>query len=203
MWRNMAEVLRQQTVWGQAGVIICAYCAFKGLDNYSLYAVQALGMDEVEAARLAAWGAYLRPVAAVLTGVAADRYSARRLIAISFAALVVFYGTLSVAVPSPGWRQVIFVNLFGSFFFVFALRGVYFALLEETGTPQRLTGTTVGAVSFIGYTPEVFFAPLTGRVLDQAPGLPGLQHYFALLAVIAAIGLVVVSVLRRLRRPAE
>ncbi len=30
-------------VWAQAAVIICAYCAFKGLDNYSLYAVQVLG----------------------------------------------------------------------------------------------------------------------------------------------------------------
>ncbi|MGD2128787.1 MAG: MFS transporter [Lysobacterales bacterium] len=203
MWRNMGEVLRQPTVWGQAGVIVCAYCAFKGLDNYSLYAVQALGMDEVEAARLTAWGSYLRPVAAVLTGIAADRYSARRLIALSFAALVVFYGVLAFAVPSPGWRQVIFVNLFGSFFCVFALRGVYFALLEETGTPRHLTGTTVGAVSFLGYTPEVFFAPLTGRILDQAPGLPGLQHYFALLAAIAVIGLLVVSWLRRLGRSAD
>jgi sugar phosphate permease len=203
MWRNMTTVLREPAVWGQAGVIVCAYCTFKGLDNYSLYAVQALGMDEVDAARLTAWGSYLRPVAAILTGIAADRYSARRLIALAFAALVVFYAVLAVTAPSAGWRQVIFVNLFGSFFCVYALRGVYFALLEETGTPRHLTGTTVGAVSFLGYTPEVFFAPLTGRILDQAPGLPGLQHYFALLALIAAAGLAVVIWLKRLGRPAD
>jgi nitrate/nitrite transporter NarK len=200
IWRDMGVVLRQPVVWAQAAVIVCAYCTFKGLDNYSLYAAQVLGLDEVEAARLTAWGSYLRPVAAVLTGLAADRFSARRAIAVAFAALVACYAFLSVAEPSGTWLRVIYINLFASFFAVFALRGVYFALLEETGTPRHLTGTTVGAVSFIGYTPEVFFAPVAGRILDQSPGLPGHQHYFMLLAAIAVSGLLAVAWLRRLGR---
>jgi len=61
---GMAIVVRRPIVWAQAAIIVCAYCAYKGLDNYSLYAVQVLGMDEVEGARLASYGAYVRPVAA-------------------------------------------------------------------------------------------------------------------------------------------
>jgi MFS family permease len=87
--------------------------------------------------------------------------------------------------------------VFTSFFAVFALRGVYFALLEETGTPRHLTGTTVGAVSFIGYTPEVFFGPLSGRILDRSPGLEGHQDYFLLLAVFALLGLAAAAWLAR------
>lgn len=186
---SMRLVLRQPLVWAQAAVIVCAYSAFKGLDNYSLYAVQVLGMDEVEAARLTAWASYLRPVAAVLTGFAADRFRAGRTIAVAFGALTVCYLALNLAVPSPGWLPIIYGNVFTSFFAVFALRGVYFALLEETGTPRHLTGTTVGAISFIGYTPEVFFGPLSGRILDRSPGLEGHQDYFLLLAVFALLGL--------------
>ena len=186
---SMSLVLRQPLVWAQAAVIVCAYSAFKGLDNYSLYAVQVLGMDEVEAARLTAWASYLRPVAAVLTGFAADRFRAGRTIAAAFGVLVVCYLALSLAGPSPGWLPIIYANVFTSFFAVFALRGVYFALLEETGTPRHLTGTTVGAISLIGYTPEVFFGPLSGRILDRSPGLEGHQDYFLLLAVFALLGL--------------
>jgi len=196
----MMRVLRRPAVWAQAAVIVCAYSAFKGLDNYSLYAVQVLGLDEVEAARLVAWASYLRPVAAVLTGVAADRFSAGRAIAVAFAGLVVCYALLAVAVPSSAWLPLIYANFFASFFAAFALRGVYFALLEETRTPRHLTGATVGAVSFIGYTPEIFFAPITGRILDQAPGLPGHQHYFMFLAGVALTGLAVMAWLFNLRR---
>jgi MFS family permease len=98
--------------------------------------------------------------------------------------------------------QVIYANVFVSFFAVFALRGVYFALLEETDTPRHLTGTTVGAVSFIGYTPEVFFGPLTGRILDRSPGLAGHQHYFLFLAGCALVGLLVAAWLVRAHRQA-
>jgi nitrate/nitrite transporter NarK len=196
----MAVVLRRPVVWAQAAIIVCAYSAFKGLDNYSLYAVQVLGMNEVEAARLTAWASYLRPVAALLTGLAADRSSAGRAIAVAFAVLVPCYALLGMAVPSAAWLPLIYVNFFASFFAAFALRAVYFALLEETRTPRHLTGATVGAVSFVGFTPEIFFAPIAGRILDQAPGLPGHQHYFMFLGGIALVGLAVVSTLFRIQR---
>jgi sugar phosphate permease len=188
---SMWVVLHRPLVWAQAAVIVCAYCAYKGLDNYSLYAVQVLGLGEVEAARLTAWASWLRPLAAVLTGLAADRFQAGRAIAVAFGVLLICYLALSLAVPAGAWLNIIYANVFVSFFAVFALRGVYFALLEETGTPRHLTGTTVGAVSFIGYTPEIFFGPLSGRILDRSPGLEGHQDYFLFLAGCAALGLLV------------
>jgi len=195
---GMLTVLRRPVVWAQAAVIVCAYCAFKGLDNYSLYAVQVLGLNEVEAARLTAWASYLRPLAAVLSGLAADRFSAGRAIAVAFAGLLACYAVLAVAAPTPAWLPLIYLNFFASFFGAFALRAVYFALLEETRTPRHLTGATVGAVSFLGFTPEIFFAPITGRILDQAPGLAGHQHYFLFLAGVALGGLAVTAWLLRL-----
>jgi nitrate/nitrite transporter NarK len=199
--RDVLLLLRRPAIWGLAAVIICAYCAFKGLDNYSLYAVQALGMSEVEAARTVAWASYLRPLAAVLAGVVADRLGAGRVIAASFAVLVPAYGWLAVADPAQTWLLSILASLGISFFAAFALRGVYFALLEESRIPRQLSGTAAGTVSLIGFTPDAFFAPLTGRILDQAPGLAGHQHYFLLLAAIAAAGLGVTAWLS-LRRPA-
>ena len=38
----------------------------------------------------------------------------------------------------------------------YALRGIYFALLEEAAIPSALTGTATGLISLVAYTPDVF-----------------------------------------------
>ena len=63
-------------VWLQAVIVVCAYVGYKGIDNYSLYAVQGHGMNEVEGAKVSTLSAWIRPVAAVGAGWVADRVSA-------------------------------------------------------------------------------------------------------------------------------
>lgn len=185
---NMREVVTRPTLWAHAGVIVCAYCAYKGLDNYSLYAVEVLGRDEVEAARLVRDGSWLRPIAALSAGLLADRFSGSRLIAVMFVFLIASYGILSTLTSAGGFA---IANLFVTMFFAFALRGVYFAIMNENRTPAGLTGATVGLVSFVGFTPEFFFAPISGRILDANPGVEGHLHYFLFLAIISVAGLAV------------
>ena len=198
--KGMSVVLRRPIIWVQASIIVCAYCCFKGLDNYSLYAVQILGMDEVEGSRLAVYGVWIRPVAAVIAGLIADRFNATRSIGVMFLILGVSYAWWSV-IPSAGAEMVfIYANFFTTYFFVYALRGIYFALLEENRTPKFLTGAAVGLISLVGYTPDVFFGPITGRILDANPGLVGFQNYFVFLAGITGVGLLMVAWLLWLRR---
>lgn len=197
---NMALVLRRPIIWAQAGIIVCAYCGYKGLDYYSLYAVQVLGMNEVQGARLVAYGAYVRPVAALAAGLIADRFDATRSIAVIFVVLAVVYAALSFSMPGETSLYVIYLNLLISLFGVFALRGIYFALLEETRTPAHITGAAVGMISLVGFTPEIFFAPIAGRILDATPGAGGHYNLLMLLAVVAALGVVLVAWLIRLKR---
>jgi nitrate/nitrite transporter NarK len=198
--KGMAAVMRRPVIWAQAAVIVCAYCGYKGLDNYSLYAVQVLGKDEVEGARLAAYGSYIRPVAALVAGLLADRYTASRVIGWLFAFMLASFAVLNFVTPTGDGVLFLYSNIAVSFFAVFGLRGVYFALLEETSTPKYLTGTSVGMVSFVGYTPDIFFGPISGRILDASPGVVGHQHYYLFLACIAALGVVVVAGLLQLQR---
>jgi sugar phosphate permease len=195
----MAVVLQRPVIWAHAAVIVCAYCGYKGLDNYSLYAVQVLGMDEVRGAALATWGGWIRPVAAVVAGVLADRFDAARSIGVAFAVLAVSWVLLGLSAADAAALNIVYLNLFVTFFAVFALRGIYFALLEENRTPAYLTGAAVGLVSLVGYTPEIFFAPITGRILDANPGIVGFRHYFLFLAGIAVLGIVIVLLLLGLR----
>lgn len=198
--QGMAIVLRRPVIWAHAAVIVCAYCGYKGLDNYSLYAVQVLGMDEVRGAALSTYGGWIRPFAAVAAGLVADRFVAARSIGVAFAVLAVSWALLGLLPADAAALNIVYLNLFVTFFAVFALRGIYFALLEENRTPPYLTGAAVGLVSLVGYTPEVFFAPITGRILDANPGVVGFQHYFLFLAGVAMLGILVVLTLLKLRR---
>ena len=73
IFSGLRKVLNNRLVWSQAGIIICAYSTYKGLDNFSLYAFQVLGKNEVEAAQLFTYGSLTRPIAAVFAGILADR----------------------------------------------------------------------------------------------------------------------------------
>jgi nitrate/nitrite transporter NarK len=193
-------VIRRPLIWVQATIIICAYCGYKGLDNYALYAVQVLGMNEIDAAKLATYGAYVRPVACVVAGLVADRYDSARSIFVLFIMLVASYGALAVITPETAALNTIYANLFVTFFAVFALRGIYYALLEETKTPKHLTGSSVAVIAFIGYTPEAFFAPIAGRILDANPGVQGHLDYFTFLAAISVAGILMTAILIWLKR---
>ena len=108
--QGMGLVLRRPVIWAQAAIVVCAYCGYKGLDNYSLYAVQILGMDEVEGARLAAYGAWTRPVAAVLAGIIADRFDATRSIGVMFMILLASYGLWSTVSPQGSGIPLVYAQ---------------------------------------------------------------------------------------------
>ena len=53
-----------------------------------------------------------------------------------------------------------------TFIAVYALRGIYFSLIEESRVDRRITGSAVGLISVLGFTPDIFFGAITGRILD-------------------------------------
>ncbi len=195
--KQRIAVLKDLNVWIQGGIIISAYCGFRALDNYGVYAVQVLGMSQIESAKFTTMASYLRPVAAVAAGLIVYRIGACRTISIFISVLLLSFLMLGQA--SPGYTVLgwLMANLLITFVAVYALRGVYFALLEESNLHINSTGTAVGVISLMGFTPDVFFAPITGRILDANPGFVGFQHYFFLLAAIALIGLFLSIILFR------
>ncbi|TPV94335.1 MAG: MFS transporter [Myxococcales bacterium FL481] len=185
---STVDVLGRPQVWAIAVVVLSAYVAYKGFDNYSLYAHQAWGMREDEAATFMAYMQWVRPPAALLAGIVADRWSALRISLVCFVGLLATDLVFAVMLPRPDEVWVLVANVLVTCAAMFGLRGVYFALLEETRVPLHLTGVAVGLVSVIGYTPDVFVAFVQGLLLDRRPGLAGHQHVFWFLAASAAVG---------------
>jgi nitrate/nitrite transporter NarK len=193
--QHVADVFRLPAVWMQALVVVCAYVGFKGFDNYSLFAVQGYGLDEVEAAQLVALGSWVRPFAALGAGLLGDRIGVSRLLVICFVLLLA--SDLYFAFTTPGVVWVLLANVLLAAVAICGLRGLYFAVFEEQRVPAIVTGTAVGLVSVIGYTPDIFVTLVAGILIDRTPGLEGHQHFFMFLSVFAAVGVLVSVALAR------
>ena len=196
--RHIGRALRLPVVWLIAMVVICAYVAYKGYDYYGLYAVETFGLSEVEAAHLSAVGAWARPVGALTFGLLGDRLLVSRMTVLCFALLLVSQSLFAVLVPAPDLVWVLWTNVLAGSLVMFGLRALYYALFEEGGVPASLTGTAVGIVSVVGYTPDVFVNYFGGVILDAAPGLAGHQNLFRFFAAFALLGLLAAAVLERL-----
>jgi nitrate/nitrite transporter NarK len=198
---HLVEVLRMPTIWLQATVIISAYCTYKGIDFYSQYAKDVWGWSDVRSAGLSAFSSWIRPVAAVGAGLVADRLSSSRVIIGCFLLTVVVYTSFVWTAPAEAMIWLLWANVITSCLAIFALRGVYFALLEESGIPNEVTGTAVGVVSFIGYAPDVFMPLLGGWLIDRwAGGATGYHVLFSFLCAVSLLGVAATWTLRRICR---
>lgn len=188
---------RMPAVWLQALIVICAYTGYKATDDFSLLSRDALGFDDVQASTIGTLAFWIRAAAAVTAGYLGDRIDASRVILWGFAILI--GGCLLIAsgvlVPGPAWMLI--TTIVTASVGIYALRGVYFALLAEGAVPLAYTGGAAGVVSVLGFTPDVFMGPLMGVLLDNSPGLPGHQHVFAAVAGFGAIGLLAALAFRR------
>lgn len=169
-------------------IVLCAYCGYKVTDILSLYATEVMLFDEVDAAKVGSYQMYLRPLVCVAVGYLADKSSSALWLIRGF--FILFLGATLFA---TGWVNA---PLSGLFIFAviitgigtYALRTLYYAAVKEGHIPYAVTGTAVGIISVVGYTPDIFMGPLMGYLLDKSPGITGHQQVFGLLALFAIVG---------------
>lgn len=183
---SLGSTLINPLVWLQGGIVICAYCGYKALDNYSLFVVQHYGWSQVEGAQFITFSSYMRPVAALVAGILADRLRTSKMTYFLFAALGLAFAGIAWMTHFDAAITLVLAMLLFTFFAVFALRGIYFALVDESQIRMGATGTAVGIISVLGFTPDIFFASISGRMLDA--GQDGFGYYFLFVAGIMFVG---------------
>lgn len=186
---RLRTVFANRLLWPQMVVVVAAYVGYKGVDNYVLYAAQGYGFGEVDAARISTTSSWIRPAAAVAAGFLADRFRASRIVSLSFLILCIGYSVFAFLQPSPDLRWVLITNIAITSVAVYALHAIYFALLAESGMPLPATGTAIGVISVVGFTPDIFFAPTMGWLLDNHTLVAGHQWVFTLMGGFAILGL--------------
>jgi sugar phosphate permease len=187
-WTQVKEVLRLPSVWLLMIIIMCGYVGYKITDVFSQYATDVMLYNQVESAQVGTFLLYIRPIVGVLIGIIADRSKITLLLLLSFA--IAFLGSLLFALGfvEESLTALFFISIFVVAIGVYGIRSLYFAVMQSGKIPLILTGTAVGLISLVGFTPDIFAGPAYGYLLDNSPGIKGHQHVFSMLAVFSFIG---------------
>lgn len=194
---GIITVLKMPVVWLISIVILSSYTAYWGLDFFTPYATEVFGMSVVFGGAIAVAKMWMKPIPGAAAGFLADRIGISRTVAWSFLILIVSFAVSAAMPGNPALIAVVLVNIAVASAAVFASRGVYFALLEEGNIPLALTGTAVGTISVIGYTPDIFMPVLGGVLLDRYPGAPGYRYVFLFVTGMCVVGLLATLIIMR------
>ena len=120
-----------------------------------------------------------------------------RTVSVCFIVLVLSFSILGIVPGKAALLPAILANMTIGFLGIFALRGIYFALMAETGIPMAVTGTAAGVLSMIGFTPDIFMPIIGGVFLDSKPGEDGYRYFFFLIAAMCIVGLAATRLIQR------
>ena len=186
---DVVKVIKLPVVWLIGIVVLTAYCAYWATFQYATYAKELLGYSVGIAATIGATKNYFKPAAAFVAGFVSDKMGIARSVAFLFVVLIAAFVAFALLPAEASLIPVIVVVGVIILLCAFALRGIYFALLDEGGIPLAVTGTAAGVVSTIGYTPDIFMPVLGGFMRDNFPGADGYRYYFLTTAGICTFGL--------------
>jgi MFS family permease len=188
-WHSVQTFAKNRLLWLQAIIVLCAYVGYKSTDDFSLLAYDVFGMNEIQSSYLASVSFWMRPIGAFLAGIISDRIGYAKTAMYAFILIIlsstfIVFGLVADAPWIVGLLNIATVSIG-----IYAVRGVYFALFKESNIPLSVTGTTIGVVSVIGYTPDVFFGPIMGYLLDAYSGVKGHQYVFGVVTAFMLLGL--------------
>lgn len=186
--KNIKQVLKFKAIWLLMIIILCAYFSYKMTDLFSQYAEDVMKYNKIEAAKVGTYLLYLRPLIGVIIGLLADRTRASLWIVIGFILMLLTSALFASGIINENLTLLFVLSIGTMALGVYSARVLYFAAFEESKIPIAITGTAVGVVSIIGYTPDIFAGPLMGYFLDKNPGALGLRHVFAIMSGFSLIG---------------
>lgn len=196
--KKMAMILKIKTIWFISAIVFLSYTIYRFADFLTPYLTNMGGVSPSMGAVLGTLKQYgLGPFGALGAGFLADRISASK--ALVYLLMACFLcNLLYVLIPgNPHVVLFIVINMVVFMTAVFAMRGIYFALLEEGHVPMAVTGMATGIVSTLGFLPDVFSPVLGGWFLDRFPGDAGYQCNFILTVLASLLGIMMLLVFRK------
>ncbi|MEY1589008.1 MFS transporter [Burkholderia sp. Bmkn7] len=175
-------------LWLVAAIVFCGYQVFWATYSFSAYLHEGnFGLSATAAGFITTLKLWMRPIGGIGGGFLGDRVSK---VSVLFWALLLaalsLVGLIAAPAHSPQAMLVVLVLFIG--ILTYAIRGLYWSLLDDCKVPAHCAGLAIGLISVLGYSPDVFVPLINGYVTQTFPGAHGYQLYFGYIAAIALCG---------------
>ena len=188
-------ILRLPVIWLIALIIMATNTAMWGTIFFTPYATEVYELGEVGGGAIGAGKYWVTPFAAIAAGFFADKIGPAKAILGFCIIMTAGFLTFTLIPGSPALLPYLIINVAFLTAAVYALRGTYFSLLEQSNVPLAFTGIATGIISVIAYTPDIFMPTLGGIILDAYPGASGYQYLFLIVSFFSLIGLIAAYVI--------
>jgi nitrate/nitrite transporter NarK len=196
-FKQALDLFKKRKIIFYSLLIMSAYSAYKITGVFGIYAKDVWGFSIENATYFAVFIQFTRPLTVVFVGWIGDKLSPSRLVLPCF----IFIAIASILIGSGGFEKKYFILSFSFFVLIaigtYSLRGLYFALIEEIKAPIQITGTLVGVISVIGFTPDIFMSLFTGYILGKDPAVEEYQYLFTMFSIFPIIGLIAAFLFRK------
>nr|WP_105508524.1 MFS transporter [Paraburkholderia sp. BL21I4N1] len=175
-------------LWLVAAIVFCGYQVFWATYSFSAYLHEGeIGLSVVMAGTITTLKLWMRPIGGIGGGFLGDRYSKVSVLVIAlFLAALSLLGLMAAPRISSHVLLVFLVLFIG--ILTYAIRGLYWSLLDRCNIPVTTMGLAIGLISVLGYSPDVFLPLINGYLTQNFPGVFGYQLYFGYVAAMAALG---------------
>lgn len=193
-FEKVIGAVKNPNLWLLSVIILCAYCSYKNIGIYPIYLKDVKQMNIQESSTFTSYIFWLRPIAAIVAGVLADKL-AFKVSGGRFVVLILSFILASITQVLLGldvFPEATFVlsTILFTTTFAYALRAIYFSVFGAFKIKDSFIGTTVGIVSLVGFLPDFFFGAFTGYLIDEFPGQLGYSYVFYFNGILLAIGAV-------------
>ena len=202
-WEGVVRALKNKNIWLVSFNVFFVYSVYCGLTYFIPF------LEEIYALPVAMVGVYgiinqygLKMLGGPVGGYITDKvlHSATRYLQIAFAIVAVILVIFPIL---PHQNMGIILGMAISLTisaFVYSMRAIFFAPMDEVDVPREITGSAMSLGSFIGYLPGAFMYAVYGGILDNFSGIAGYRIVFAVMAVFAAGGILLSTYILKIIR---
>lgn len=188
----IGKIAKMKEVWLITITIFCCYLVYSSLTYSSPYLVDVYGISNSTASTLGIIRQYVASsFVCLLFGVFADKIgSSVKVVNITFVGLAASCIAFAVMPQGAGFVTLAIVLMIIITLLACGVRGVYYAQVSEAGFPLEYTGTVLGIISILAFTPDAFYFTAMGSMLDRytaAGNAAGGYHIIFMISGIAAI----------------
>lgn len=197
---GIKNVVKCPNLWLASMSIFFVYSAYCGLTYFIPF------LKDIYALPIALIGAYgiinqyaLKMIGGPLGGFLADKVAKSPTIYLKWTFLLSAIA-MAIFIMLPHDSMNVYLGMTATLGFgaiIFSQRVIFFAPMDEIGTPRQYAGSAMAFGCIIGYMPSMFAYALYGSLLDNFEGIQGYNYVFSIMVTFSLLGFICATILAK------
>lgn len=186
-WRHEMSIFKIPEIWLVAIILFCGYHLYWATYSFSGYLQLNFKTGSVIAGYITVAKLWMRPIGCFTAGWLGDKFNNALVLAI---VMLLSSVSLIIFAYSPYFQSLYFlvamVLLLGAL--TYAIRGLYWAIMETCDVPVAILGFAIGFISLVGYSGDILIPKANRFFVERYGDIIGVQYYYIYTAIIGVIG---------------